>query len=309
MPISYLESFQDSDFFAHKEMSALGFSMLETPDTSSMVLGGPKHWNPVEHPAFPIIVGIKTHSSLPQGFNPKRRGSLYLANQRTGKLIKVPLAEREKQPSTPAPSGTRPESTTANQRWVDLPKELFEGAPADWIVFGYSGKFISNPLKIHAGTPGLDLQADPSWQALHLAPQTRPDLIFTQLPSSPSLNGQGIQVVVSKEPLILEGRRWNLPLLGSFLVPDDSSFHGQWIPLELLFGADVPNSNHLLELQIPIGLIDRKDGFLSGHFALDLSLLSMDPGSGKFNPPKEWYLTAICKGVIAEPQALTIPVR
>ncbi|MBK8800475.1 MAG: hypothetical protein IPN71_00175 [Fibrobacteres bacterium] len=312
MEFEFFKQFTDDDFFSNNLMAGLEEAILDLDDSSAIRLGGPRIWDPSKQDSYRALTGFKLQAGIHRAFLPKQRAEMILIDLATGSTSMEGFEASGKSASgNQAPTETMTTAVKCARRSIRFPSSKFLGPWGTWRLFVFSGKILSNPLDFETGHRELtekDRQIPPH---LLRAPtdQELSSQVFAQRPASPQLNAPGIAFLQEAGETSVDARRWMYPLDLTLFVADDFPPQQHWIPVRLLFGSDVNWANHSMEILIPKERTTKVEGGLVGHYTLDLAPLLIDSSTGIPVQPKEWYLTAICKGVIAEPQALTIPVR
>lgn len=312
MEFEFFKQFRDEDFFSNNLMTGLEEALLDLDDSSAIRLGGPRIWDPSKHESYSALVGFKLQAGIHRAFLPKQRAEMVLVDLVTGSTTMEGFETSGKSASGNQ-AATEPTTTSVkcSRRSIRFPSSRFIGPWSSWRLLVFSGKLLSNPLDFETGhreSIEKNRQIPPH---LLRAPteQELSSQVFAQRSTSPILNAPGIAFFQDAGEASIDARRWMHPLDLTLFVPDDFPPQQRWIPVRLLFGSEVNWANHSMEILIPKERTTKVEGGLVGHYTLDLAPLLIDSSTGKPVQPKEWYLTAICKGVFAGPQALAVPAR
>ena len=310
MQFEYFNQFTDSDFFAGNRMVDLESEIYKLDAGLAIRIGGPRLWEPGLHPEFRAVAGFRYSPELAASFNPEKRAKAVLVDMTTGTVDFIDFPASGKSLSRSLPPSP-PAETECFRKNILLPAFRFAGPWGNWRLFVYAGSAISNPLDFETGHRELTEKDRRIPPHLLRAPteQELSSQVFAQRPASPQLNAPGIAFAQEAGEATVDARRWMHPLDLTVFVPDNLPPQQRWIPVRLLFGSDVNWANHSMEILIPKDRTTKVEGGLVGHYTLDLAPLLIDSTTGQTVQPNEWYLTAICKGAFAGPQALTIPVR
>jgi hypothetical protein len=308
---TYLQQFSDEDYFNENPMDDLEFALLDLPEKSVIVLEGPRRWDRDQHPEFRAVACFKNPPDFAPQFQPSRRSSKILIDLQTGETS-IESFPKPTKTLSPSPSvSNQIAGPDVERKDIAYPASKFTGPWGRWRLFVYTGKILSNPLDFETGSQFLSTADKPLPLSLTQPPSAfeMTSESFATRSGSRNPSAPGISVVVEPNPITIDGRVFKIPAIVSISIADDLPATQLRIPVRLLFGADVNSANRDLEILIPKARMTKTDAGLVGHHTLDLAPLLVDSSTGKSVVPKEWYLTAICKGVFAGPQTLTIPVR
>ncbi len=311
MDFEFFKQFGDEDYFREDpRMIFLSDAVHQLDAKIAIRIGGPREWDPTLHPMYQAFAGYKFPLEMSRMFNPESRAKMILIEMATGTSEMIPFPVIGKSPSLPPPP-LPSTGTLRGEKSISFPATKFPGPWSTWRLFVYSGNVFSNPLDFETGHRELtEKDRQIPLQLLRMPiKQELSSQVFARRPASPQLNAPGIAFAQEAGEASVDATRWLHPLDLTVFVPDNLPPQQRWIPVRLLFGSDVNGANHSMEILIPKESTTKVEGGLVGHYTLDLAPLLIDSSTGKPVQPKEWYLTAICKGVFSGPQALTVPVR
>ncbi|MBK8800469.1 MAG: hypothetical protein IPN71_00145 [Fibrobacteres bacterium] len=307
----YFKQFDDADFFAEHPMDEFVYALLDHPEPALIRLGGPRVWEQDKHPQFHAIVGFKNPPDFPMPFQPNYRSSLILVDLLTGESSVEDFPRSTKSPANPASAPKPNEGPKILRKQIDYPASRFAGAWGSWRLLVHTGRLLSNPLDFQTGNRNLSPSARKLPTPL-VQPMTTWETTterFGATLESPNPAPPGISIAIGSAPVSIDGQVLKHPATITVAMADDFPATQVRVPMRLLFGSDVNAANHDLEILIPKARMTKTEGGLVGHYTLDLAPLLIDSTTGQTVQTNEWYLTAICKGMLSGPKPLSIPVR